>query len=150
MSLRHKTLSWHLLGCLGGCSLLALNPASAPAQTAAPGDAPPDVPPATTSPAPAATPAATADEPESLGEVVVTERSNNLVGIANSASEGIVGPKQLERRPTLRPGELLETVPGVIITQHSGAGKANQYFCAATISITEPTSRFPLTECRST
>jgi outer membrane cobalamin receptor len=27
-----------------------------------------------------------------------------------------------------RPGEVLETVPGVIITQHSGEGKANQYF----------------------
>ena len=28
----------------------------------------------------------------------------------------------------MRQGEVLETVPGVIITQHSGEGKANQYF----------------------
>ncbi|RYE52454.1 MAG: TonB-dependent receptor, partial [Hyphomicrobiales bacterium] len=59
---------------------------------------------------------------------VVEERSDSQLGRANAASEGIVGPKQLERRPILRPGELLETVPGVIITQHSGSGKANQYF----------------------
>ena len=59
---------------------------------------------------------------------IVGERSNSLIGKANAASEGVVGPRQLERRPILRPGELLETVPGVIITQHSGSGKANQYF----------------------
>ena len=28
----------------------------------------------------------------------------------------------------LRTGELLEVVPGLIVTQHSGSGKANQYF----------------------
>ena len=27
-----------------------------------------------------------------------------------------------------RAGEILETVPGLIVTQHSGSGKANQYF----------------------
>lgn len=59
---------------------------------------------------------------------IVRERSNSLLGKAKAASEGVVGPRQLERRPILRPGELLETVPGVIITQHSGSGKANQYF----------------------
>ncbi len=30
--------------------------------------------------------------------------------------------------PVLRTGELLEVVPGLIVTQHSGDGKANQYF----------------------
>jgi len=30
--------------------------------------------------------------------------------------------------PFLRPGEALEVVPGLIVTQHSGEGKANQYF----------------------
>ncbi|HEX9997593.1 MAG TPA: TonB-dependent receptor [Abditibacterium sp.] len=59
---------------------------------------------------------------------IVEERSDSQIGRAGAASEGIVGPKQLERRPILRPGELIETVPGVIITQHSGSGKANQYF----------------------
>src|SRR5437867_1639810 len=35
---------------------------------------------------------------------------------------------QLEQRPLMRDGEVLETVPGMIVTQHSGEGKANQYF----------------------
>ncbi|MCS6860898.1 MAG: TonB-dependent receptor [Abditibacteriales bacterium] len=73
-------------------------------------------------------PAPTGETPETLPEVVVTERSTNLVGIADSATQGTVGSLQLKQRPLLRPGELLETVPGVIITQHSGAGKANQFF----------------------
>ncbi|WP_431014868.1 TonB-dependent receptor plug domain-containing protein [Bradyrhizobium pachyrhizi] len=30
--------------------------------------------------------------------------------------------------PFARPGEALEIVPGLIVTQHSGEGKANQYF----------------------
>jgi hypothetical protein len=34
----------------------------------------------------------------------------------------------LRLRPITREGELLETVPGMIVTQHSGDGKANQYF----------------------
>jgi len=28
----------------------------------------------------------------------------------------------------MRSGEVLETVPGVIVSQHSGEGKANQYY----------------------
>ncbi len=61
-------------------------------------------------------------------EVTITERSTNLIGIADSASEGTIGPEQIKRRPLLRPGELLEAVPGLIISQHSGSGKANQYY----------------------
>jgi hypothetical protein len=61
-------------------------------------------------------------------EILVEGRDDSLVGIADSASEGTVGAKQLEQRPLNRPGELLETVPGLILTQHSGAGKANQFF----------------------
>ncbi len=53
----------------------------------------------------------------------------DLAGVASSASQGVVTEARLEGRPILRPGELLETVPGVIVTQHSGGGKANQYFC---------------------
>ena len=60
--------------------------------------------------------------------VEVKERADDLVGIATSATEGVTGQADLENRPILRPGELLETVPGLIITQHSGSGKANQYF----------------------
>ena len=65
---------------------------------------------------------------QTLEPVVVTGRAEELVGIAGSASEGRVGQAQLETRPFLRPGEVLEVVPGVVVTQHSGTGKANQYF----------------------
>lgn len=54
--------------------------------------------------------------------------AEDLVGIASSASQGAITARQLEVRPFMREGEVLETVPGVIITQHSGEGKANQYF----------------------
>jgi outer membrane receptor protein involved in Fe transport len=50
------------------------------------------------------------------------------VGTTDAASKGTVTARRVETRPALRPGELLEYVPGVIITQHSGDGKANQYF----------------------
>ena len=58
----------------------------------------------------------------------VDHPEENLVGIAQSASQGAITARQLEVRPIMRAGEVLETVPGVIVTQHSGEGKANQYF----------------------
>jgi hypothetical protein len=61
-------------------------------------------------------------------DVEVSARRDDLVGIAASSSEGTTGRQDLERRPILRAGELVETVPGAIATQHSGGGKANQYF----------------------
>jgi hypothetical protein len=64
----------------------------------------------------------------SLTPLVVEGRIDNLAGIAVTASEGRVGFKDLLPRPLLREGELLETVPGVIMTQHSGDGKSNQMF----------------------
>src|SRR5262245_44264189 len=63
-----------------------------------------------------------------LPEVVVEGRQDNLIGVADSAGQGTTGAAQLVDRPILRSGEVLETVPGVIITQHAGGGKANQYF----------------------
>ncbi len=63
-----------------------------------------------------------------LAPVVVQESRANLLGIADSSSEGFAGAKQLQLRPLLRPAEVLELVPGLIATQHSGDGKANQYF----------------------
>jgi hypothetical protein len=63
-----------------------------------------------------------------LEEVTVQGRQDSMLGIANAASQGTTGHAQLEDRPILRSGEILETVPGVIITQHAGGGKANQYF----------------------
>ena len=58
----------------------------------------------------------------------VQGREDSLIGIAESASQGTVGATEIRDRPILRSGELLETIPGVIITQHAGGGKANQYF----------------------
>ncbi len=60
--------------------------------------------------------------------ISVQGREDDLIGIANSATQGTVGATEIQDRPILRSGEVLETVPGVIITQHAGGGKANQYF----------------------
>ncbi|HWN93941.1 MAG TPA: TonB-dependent receptor, partial [Methylomirabilota bacterium] len=68
------------------------------------------------------------NKPTRLEDVVVHGRDDSLIGIADSATQGTVGARQLAHRPMLRSGEILETVPGVIITQHAGGGKANQYF----------------------
>jgi outer membrane receptor protein involved in Fe transport len=69
-----------------------------------------------------------ATEGSQLSEVIVTTDKSNSIGRAYSASEGFVTAEQLENRPLLRPAEVLETVPGLTVTQHSGDGKANQYF----------------------
>lgn len=63
-----------------------------------------------------------------LDTVRVQGRIDDLRGVATSASEGRIGAADLRLRPIAREGELLETVPGMIVTQHSGDGKANQYF----------------------
>ncbi len=67
-----------------------------------------------------------ADSARSLGTVQVRGRADNLIGIATSASQGRVGRADLRLRPLQREGEILEAVPGMILTQHSGDGKANQ------------------------
>jgi hypothetical protein len=65
---------------------------------------------------------------KTLGSVRVLGRAANLVGKAQAASAGTIAPEQIATRPILRPGELLEQIPGLVITQHSGEGKANQYY----------------------
>ncbi len=60
--------------------------------------------------------------------VVVTGHYDNAVGSHDAASAGTVRREALLARPIQRPGEVLEFVPGVVVTQHSGEGKANQYF----------------------
>lgn len=62
------------------------------------------------------------------GDIVVYGRALEQVGTATSGSEGVVGYADFENRPISRVGELAENVPGLIATQHSGSGKANQYF----------------------
>jgi len=63
-----------------------------------------------------------------LEPLVVEGRVDDLTGIAVSASHGYVGFRDIRLRPMQREGELLETVPGLIMTQHSGDGKSNQMF----------------------
>ena len=65
---------------------------------------------------------------EQLQRVDVTGHYDNRVGSSNAASAGVITPQLIEDRPLLRPGSLLEYVPGLVVTQHSGVGKANQYF----------------------
>ncbi len=55
-------------------------------------------------------------------------RAENLLGETTSASTGRFGQAELDFRPINRPGDVLELIPGFIATQHSGTGKANQYF----------------------
>jgi len=50
-----------------------------------------------------------------------------LLGTADTASEGVIDDQELQLAPQYRPGQLLETIPGLIVTLHSGEGKANQY-----------------------
>src|SRR5688572_21888462 len=61
-------------------------------------------------------------------EIVVFGRGLELLGSAKAASEGTVGGADLLVRPMLKVAELLEAVPGMAAVQHSGSGKANQYF----------------------
>ncbi|MGE0311845.1 MAG: TonB-dependent receptor [Lautropia sp.] len=69
-----------------------------------------------------------AQAPVELDAVVVEGHYDNAVGTSDAASQGTIRRELLESRPAQRPGEVLEFVPGVIVTQHSGDGKANQYF----------------------
>jgi len=63
-----------------------------------------------------------------LEEIIVFGRGTQLLGAAEAASEGSVGGADLLVRPMLRVAEVLEVVPGMVAVQHSGSGKANQYF----------------------
>ncbi|MGN2246871.1 TonB-dependent receptor [Frateuria sp. GZRR35] len=98
---------------------LALAPLYGSAQDAGPLPA--------TSQAPEAKSAEATNTP-TLGTVIVLGRRENLVGETISASEGSVGRDEIMGRPSGRTGDLLEFVPGLVVTQHSGSGKANQYF----------------------
>ncbi len=65
---------------------------------------------------------------QTIDVIEVLGRQFNLIGSANSASEGRISQDELQRRPLLRTGDMLESVPGLVATQHSGSGKANQFF----------------------
>ena len=57
-----------------------------------------------------------------LPEVLVRAQS------LDASSEGRVSADDIAERAWLRPADVLESVPGLVVTQHSGDGKANQYF----------------------
>ncbi len=99
----------------------AASPASSPSPSACATSAPQ---PSAASPAPCPS----ARPLREIGKVQATGRNANLVGTAAAASEGTIGIEQITTRPILRPGELLEEIPGLVISQHSGEGKANQYY----------------------
>ncbi|MDQ2736575.1 MAG: TonB-dependent receptor plug domain-containing protein, partial [Pseudomonadota bacterium] len=76
----------------------------------------------------AASPATELTASVQLEPVNVLGNYINSLGSSDAASAGTVTSKLIEARPTLRPAEVLEFVPGVIVSQHSGDGKANQYY----------------------
>ena len=69
-----------------------------------------------------------AAHPAEPDEIIVFGRQINLIGTAKAGSEGVVGYADFDDRPLSRVGELIEVIPGVVATQHSGSGKANQYY----------------------
>lgn len=62
-----------------------------------------------------------------LTEVVITAERLNLIGTATTSSQGVIVNDELALTPAYRPGQIEETVPGLVVTSHSGEGKANQY-----------------------
>jgi hypothetical protein len=78
--------------------------------------------------APAPTEAAQTAPAADATAIEAIDAGANDVGKAQSSSQGVVPRERLEARPIYRTGEMLEFVPGLVVTQHSGEGKANQYF----------------------
>lgn len=66
--------------------------------------------------------------PSSTSSAEPSQASPPLIGTAQSGSQGTVTGDALAARQIYRTGELLEATPGLVVTQHSGEGKANQYF----------------------
>ena len=60
--------------------------------------------------------------------LTTVSEQDELVGLADAASTGVVTPAELNERARRRPAEALESVPGMVVSQHSGEGKANQYY----------------------
>ncbi|WP_426114820.1 TonB-dependent receptor [Massilia sp. PWRC2] len=68
-----------------------------------------------------------ADDPV-IARVLVEGSRGSQLGLADSASQGSVSGRELELRTVYRPGEILEATPGLVVSQHSGEGKANQFY----------------------
>lgn len=78
-----------------------------------------------------AMPALAADDNRTINRLETVDVTARGTSTMDSASSGDISHEQLENRPLLRPGAVLEAVPGLVATQHSGEGKANQYFLRA-------------------
>lgn len=63
-----------------------------------------------------------------LESVEVIGKRSDLLDQAPAASFGITSGQEIRSRPVSRRGEVLEFIPGLVVTQHAGGGKANQYF----------------------
>jgi outer membrane receptor protein involved in Fe transport len=63
-----------------------------------------------------------------LPEIVNVAAQTRQTEPENSASEQHRSAERIIQQPYARPGEFLEATPGLIVTQHSGESKANQYF----------------------
>src|SRR5688572_3238017 len=63
-----------------------------------------------------------------LEEVLVVGRKPQASSLVRGTNAGFVGREYLDHLALERTGDLLELVPGLVATQHSGSGKANQYF----------------------
>ncbi|WP_437297990.1 TonB-dependent receptor [Sorangium sp. So ce426] len=88
----------------------------------------PAAPPEAAAAPPEAAAAAPAGEGAPAGDAAIEVTIQAEKPGSEAASRVSVGHRELELRPRLRPGDLLEAVPGLFAVQHAGGGKANQYF----------------------
>jgi hypothetical protein len=65
---------------------------------------------------------------DTLPPIEVTDSFDRSLRRARTSSQHALAAADLKLRPISRPGEILEAVPGLVISQHSGEGKANQYY----------------------
>jgi outer membrane cobalamin receptor len=60
-------------------------------------------------------------------QIVITASRPDMLGKATTASQGTISREEVELRPIYRASQLFEAVPGLVVTIHSGEGKAQQY-----------------------
>jgi TonB-dependent receptor-like protein len=113
---------------LAALLLAAVTGAASPLPSPSPTPTPSPMPSSSAAPSPSAAASASAAPLREVGRATATGRSANLIGKASAASQGTISQEQIATRPVLRPGEVLEAIPGLVISQHSGEGKANQYY----------------------
>src|SRR4030095_14153214 len=67
------------------------------------------------------------DQPESPSEAVLAPVVVTAPPPVSSSSEMLIPGRDFELRPQGRPADLLRYVPGLILGQHQGGGKSEQY-----------------------